>query len=97
MVVLRVFKSLSFLLALVFAFSVLTVEPGHVQGYENDDFPAFVESDSVFAVCGMEFAVPIGCFDPVESVVVFVHFRPALPPLISCNPYRGPPTISFIA
>ena len=93
---LRIFKLFSFLLALVFVFSVLTVEPGYVQGYENDDFPAFVESDSVFAVCSMEFTVPIGCFGPVESVVISATFVSASPPLASGNLYRGPPTISFI-
>jgi hypothetical protein len=95
--VVRVYKCFSFLLALVFVFSGLTVEPGYVQGYENDDFPAFVESDSVFAVCSMEFTVPIRSFGPVESAVDSVHFRLTSPLLISCNLYRGPPIISFIA
>jgi hypothetical protein len=93
---LRVFKSFSFLLVLVFVFSVLTVEPEYLQGYENDDFPAFVESDAVFALCSMGFTLPTHCFGLAECVVISSHFRPASPPLVSDNLHRGPPVISFI-
>ena len=37
-------------LALIFLFSILTPEPGHVQGYGNGSIPAFVESDAAFAL-----------------------------------------------
>ena len=97
MSVFRFFKSFSFLLALVFAFSVLTVEPAYVQGYANDDSPAFVESDAFFAVYSTEFVVPLGSFSLVETVVIYAHFRLACSPPVSDNFYRGPPTISFVA
>lgn len=43
-------QTVSLLVATLFLFSVVTPEPGIVQGYEGTAFPAFVESDAAFAL-----------------------------------------------
>jgi hypothetical protein len=89
-------RRLALLLATVFVFSVLTVEPECVQGYQGDNFPVFVESDSLFAICSNDFAIPIRCFLATEIIPLPIHPRPASTHAVSDNPSRGPPVISFI-
>ena len=92
----QIARRLSFLMVTVFLFSVLTVEPESVQGYQGDDFPVFVESDAVFAICSSDFTITIRCFLAAEGVPLPDLPRPASSHVVSDNPSRGPPVISFI-
>lgn len=90
-------KRLSLLVMMVFLLSVLTVEPEHTQGYGDDTFPVFVESDAVFAICSNEFTITIRCLILAEEVPLLLNSRPVASPVISSNHSRGPPAISLIS
>jgi hypothetical protein len=90
-------KRLPLLVMMVFLLSVLTVEPEYTQGYENDTFPVFVESDAVFAICSNEFAITAPCLVFVEEIPLPLSSRPVASPVISCQSSRGPPAISLIS
>ena len=79
-------------LALIFLFSILTPEPGYVQGYGNDGIPAFVESDAEFSLYS-SFAVIVECH-PYTQRLPLMEQVPYVPsPTISGTLYRGPPSL----
>ena len=88
-------KKFALIMMVIFLFSVLTVEPEYAQGYENDDFPVFVENDAVFAIFSNEFTITIQCLSHTDRILPTPDSHPAAPPFISTNPYRGPPSISL--
>jgi hypothetical protein len=87
----RVLVGLPLILAAIFLFSVLTPEPGYVQGYPDDGIPVFVESDASFSLCSnfaftIEYRPSVRLLPVIEQVTYFPS------PTISTNVfYRGPP------
>jgi hypothetical protein len=90
----RVLVTLPLILAAIFLFSVLTPEPGYIQGYPDDGIPAFVESDAAFSLCST-FVVTTG-YHPSVLLLPFVEQVPCFPShTISMSLfYRGPPSSS---
>ena len=82
-------------LALIFLLSILTPEPGRVQGYGNEGIPTFVESDAEFTLCSSptvtsECTIQFGDLPLVEQAC-------SVPTLtVSSHLYRGPP-LSFLS
>ena len=77
-------------LAVLFLFSVLTPEPGYVQGYEGGAFPTFVESDAAFALCSS----PTLALDR-HPCLAYLQLVPEVFSWVTVNrsshSYRGPP------
>ena len=87
----------SLFLVTLFLCSVLTVEPEYVRGYENDDFSVLVGKDAVFALCEDAFIIAAGYLPVAEHIsLIYAHPRPVSLHIVSDNPSRGPPAISFI-
>jgi hypothetical protein len=76
-------------LVLIILFSVLTPEPGYVQGY-NDGIPTFVESDAAFAVT-TECFNPIPCYRPQGYALITEGSLSASLTSTSCHTPRSPP------
>jgi hypothetical protein len=79
------------LYVVIFLFSVLTPEPGHVQGYGRESIPVFVEGDMDRALCDTVTIMPIddpcGYFLPVIRQISHVSYSFYL-----AHPHRGPPS-----
>jgi hypothetical protein len=92
----RVLVGLPIILAAIFLFSVLTPEPGYVQGYPDDGIPVFVENDASFSLCS-NFAVTIKYYPSVRLLPLIEQVAYFPSPTISTNVfYRGPPS-SFLS
>jgi len=87
----RFTRAFALIMTAVFLLSVLTVEPEYEQGYQNDDFPVFVENDAVFVIAGNEFTITVECLSLSEYIPLPHDSRPIPSPLNSTNPTRGPP------
>jgi hypothetical protein len=81
----------------VFLFSVLAVEPKYVQSCGGDGFPVPVENNPVFALCEDVFTIANGGLPVAERIfLIYAHPLPVSSHVVSDNPSRGPPVISFI-
>jgi hypothetical protein len=92
----RVLVGLPLILAAIFLFSVLTPEPGYVQGYPDDGIPVFVESDASFSLCS-NFTVTTECHPSVRFLphIEQVTYYPS-PPISTNVFYRGPPSFFLV-
>ena len=82
-------------LAVLFLFSVLTPEPGYVQGCEDSAFPSFVESDATFALCSNPTYTP-----DRHPCPAYLELVPEAFSWVSVEHsgtfYRGPPLLSLL-
>ena len=81
-------------LASLFLFSIFTVEPDYVQGYQNCGFPVFVENDAAFVVCDGYALVRIVPHAWVDFLFLSKPEVPDSSTPATHNFYRGPPLIS---
>ena len=91
-----VFTRVAACLAVLFLFSVLTPEPGYVQGCEDSAFPSFVESDATFALCTSPTLTP-----DRHPCLAYLELVPEAFSWVSVEHsgtfYRGPPLLSLLS
>jgi hypothetical protein len=82
-------------LSTLLLFSVATPEPADVLGYNDNGFPAFVESDAAYALCSSP-TIPIACHARLGDLPLVEQACFAPTPTVSSHLYRGPP-LSFLS